>query len=283
VTAPAPSPARPAPHPASHALRSAVYEGQVVHHRLSPVDHRFTYRIAMVLLDLSEIDAVCQLHPLWSAERGNAVSFRRRDYLGDPGVPLDEAVRDLVEDRTGSRPAGPVAVLTQLRTWGWLFNPITTYYCYDPTGTTVDTTVVEVTNTPWHERTAYVLVGTGSHRVAKGMHVSPFLPMDLTHRFAIGEPGVRLTLGVDDFSGDDLVFTARLSLIRLPDGRESQGRLLWRFPLMTMRVSWGIYRQALALRRKGVPFHRHPDKLAVAGSRVDAAPRVGAPDHGQED
>jgi len=265
VTAAAPASARiPVTAPA---LRSAVYEGRVAHHRSTPVDHRFTYRIAMVLLDLAEIDAVCRLHPLWSAERANAVTFRRSDYLGDPSLPLDVAVRDLVEERTGARPTGPVSILTQLRTWGWLFNPITTYYCYDPTGSTVETTVVEVTNTPWHQRTAYVLPGTGVHRLPKGMHVSPFLPMDLDHRFTIGVPGDRLTLAVDDLRGDEQVFGASMALTRLPAGRRSQGRLLWRFPLMTMRVSWGIYRQALALRARGVAFHPHPDKLAAGARR----------------
>jgi DUF1365 family protein len=267
-------------------LRSAVYEGRVVHHRFSPVDHRFTYRIALVLVDLAEVDALCSLHPLWSAERPNAVSFRRRDYLGDPAVPLDTAVRDLVEQRTGTRPAGPVAVLTQLRTWGWLFNPITLYYCYDKSGTTVETTVVEVSNTPWHERTAYVLDGTGTHQVAKAMHVSPFLPMDLTHRFTIGAPGDRLTVAVDDLRGDDRVFAASMALVRRPAGRRTLGRLLWRFPLMTLRVSWGIYRQALALRRRGVPFHRHPDTVGVREVRHGSPHRGGvagcAAQHGQE-
>ena len=264
MTAAAPAPAAPSAAPGAP-LRSAVYEGRVTHHRYSPVDHRFAYRIAMVLVDLAEVDRLCALHPLWSVERSNAVSFRRADYLGDPAVPLDRAVRDLVEERTGTRPAGPVSVLTQLRTWGWLFNPITTYYCYDPTGSRVETTVVEVTNTPWHERTAYVLDGTGRHTVAKEMHVSPFLPMDLAHRFTLGEPGERLVLGVDDLRGDELVFAASMTLTRHPAGRASQWRLLWRFPLMTLRVSWGIYRQALTLRAKGVPFHRHPDRTDGAG------------------
>jgi DUF1365 family protein len=239
-------------------LRTAIYEGRVLHHRRTPVDHRFTYPIALVLLDLSEVDEVCRLHPLWSNEARNAVTFRRADYLGDPAVPLDSCVRNLVQTRTGTRPDGPISMLTQLRTWGWLFNPITTYYCYDAGGASVTATVVEVTNTPWHERTAYVLDGTGTHRVAKGMHVSPFLPMRLTYRFAIGVPGDRLTLSVDDFDGDDIIFTANLVLDRHPAGRVAQGRLLWRFPLMTLRVSLGIYRQAFALAVKGVPFHRHP-------------------------
>jgi DUF1365 family protein len=255
-------------------LRSAIYEGWVVHHRRTPVEHRFAYPIAMVFLDLAEVSTICRLHPLWSEERPNAISFRRNDYLGDPSVPLDVAVRDLVEERTGRRPSGPVTVLTQLRTWGWLFNPITTYYCYDPTGSVVETAVVEVSNTPWHQRTAYVLDGTGSHVVAKQMHVSPFLPMDLTHRFTVGVPGERLTLTVDDLRGDEPVFAASMALTRVPVGLRGQSRILWRYPLMTLRVSWGIYRQALALRRKGVPFHRHPD--------MDPAPRGGAPVDGQE-
>ena len=285
ATAPAVEPAaEPATDPggSAGALRSGIYTGRVVHHRYTPVDHRFTYRIALVYLDLSEIAAVCRLHPLWSREGRNAVTFRRADYLGDPSVPLDDAVRDLVEERTGTRPTGPVGVLTQLRTWGWLFNPITTYFCWDPTHTEVETVVVEVTNTPWHERTAYVLPGTGVHRVAKGMHVSPFLPMGLTHRFTIGEPGRRLTLAVDDFDDHDLVFAASMALTRAPVGRRAQGRLLWRFPLMTLRVSLGIYRQALALRRKGVPFHAHPDRKVPAHPDRKAATAVGATSDGQE-
>ena len=248
--------------PVASGLRSALYEGRVVHHRLGPVDHRFTYAIAMVLLDLDEIDAVCRLHPLWSSERSNAVSFRRADYLGDPAVPLDRAVRDLVADRTGARPEGPVAVLTHLRTWGWLFNPITTYYCYDPGGAAVTHVVVEVTNTPWHQRTAYVLEGTGVHRAPKALHVSPFLPMDLTHRFTVTDPAERLVLGVDDERDGELVFTASMALERRAIDRRALGRMLWRYPLMTTKVSAGIYRQAAALRAKGVPFHTHPDKLA---------------------
>jgi DUF1365 family protein len=111
--------------------------------------------------------------------------------------------------------------------------------------------------------------------VAKTMHVSPFLPMDLTHRFAIGVPGERLTLAVDDLDGDERVFAASMALTRSPAGRAAQGRLLWRFPLMTLRVSWGIYRQALALRLKGLAFHPHPDKLGGMEQHGTRQPRGG--------
>ena len=249
-------------------LRSGIYEGRVVHHRRARVDHRFSYRIAMAYLDLSEVGEVCHLHPLWSEGGRAPISFRRADYLGDPAVPLDTAVRDLVAERTGSRPSGPVAVLTHLRTWGWLFNPITTYYCFDPQGDTLEAVVVEVTNTPWHERTAYVLPGPGTHLVAKSLHVSPFLPMGLTHRITVDRPDHRLSVAIDDLDGDDTVLSAALVLDRSPVGRRSLGRVLWRFPLLTVRVSLGIYRQALALWWKGVPVLRHPDGPAPTGSGV---------------
>ena len=103
-----------------------------MHHRRTPVDHRFTYRIAMVYLDLSEVAEVCRPHPLWSDGGRNAVAFRR---CGLPGRPLRPPRRCRARPgggrRTGVRPAGPVAMLSQLRTWGWLFNPITPYYCFD--------------------------------------------------------------------------------------------------------------------------------------------------------
>lgn len=172
-----------------------------------------------------------------------------------------------MEEQEGQRPTGPISLLTQVRTWGWLFNPISVYYCFSPDGHSLEWVVVEVTNTPWHERAAYVLPGHGSHLVTKQLHVSPFLPMDLRHRFVIGEPGQRLVLGVDDLQSDERLFSASMVLHRRPADRRSLGRVLWRYPLMTMRVSWGIYRQALALRRRGVPVHTHPDRVRTEMAR----------------
>ena len=137
--------------------------------------------VAMPLLDLAEIDAVTGLHPLWSSRRPAPVWFRRADFLGDPTVPLDEAVRDLVEERSGRRPTGRVGLLANLRTWGWLFNPISLYFCAGGDGAAVETLVAEVENTPWHERCSYVVGAPGRHRFAKTMHVSPFLPMDVDY------------------------------------------------------------------------------------------------------
>lgn len=240
-------------------MNSALYEGTLQHHRRAPRRHAFRYRVALPLLDLDELDDVVAHHRLWSVERRNAVSFRRADFLGDPTVPLDTAVRDLVEVRTGTRPAGPVRVLAHVRTWGWLFNPIAIYFCMDAAGEDIEAMVLDVTNTPWHEHHAYVIAGgAGEHHFAKQLHVSPFFGMDHHYRLRIDRPAERLVIRLAVLDGDVVAFEATLALRRRPISRVALGRLLWRYPLLTTRISTGIYAQALRLRAKGLPVQAHP-------------------------
>ncbi len=255
-------------------MRSAIYEGFVTHRRLVPVRHEFRYRIALPYVDLDEVDELCARHPLWSARGPNAVWFRRQDFLdGASDTSLKGAVQDLVAARGHPRPTGPVAMLAHLRTWGWLFNPITVYFCFAPDGTGIDAVVAEVTNTPWHERHAYVLApgagaagtgaaGTGAvgveHRFAKALHVSPFMGMDQEYALRCDAPGDRLDLRLASLEAGARVFEAGLTLRRRDATRRELGRLLWSYPLMTLRVSLAIRRQALSLWRKGAPVHPHP-------------------------
>jgi DUF1365 family protein len=128
---------------------------------------------------------------------------RRADFLGDPTLPLDVAVRDLVEERLGTRPRGPVRMLAHLRYLGHCFNPVTVCWCFAPDGERVEAVVAEVTSTPWSERHAYVAPATGNpgdvvdSRHDKAMHVSPLLPMDLTFRWRVSTPGARIAIAID--------------------------------------------------------------------------------------
>jgi hypothetical protein len=259
-------------------VRSAVYEGTVTHRRFAPVAHEFRYRIAMPYVDLDEIDELCSRHPLWSARGPNAVWFRRADFLPgsaepdernvDPAGSLADAVRDVVAAKGIARPTGPIAMLAHLRTWGWLFNPITLYFCFDAGSVQVDALVAEVTNTPWHERHAYV-VGPipGEHRFPKALHVSPFMGMDQEYVLRCDtprdEPGERLVVRQASLEGGRKVFEATLALRRREATRHELGRLLWSYPLMTLRVSAAIRRQAFQLWRKGVAPHPHPSPSAA--------------------
>ncbi len=138
----------------------------------------------MAYIDLAELPDLLGGRLL--AHGPGPLRFRRRDYLGQPGIALDTAVRDRVAELGGTRPAGPVRLLTQLRSWGMCFSPVSFYYCYDEAASRVQSVLAEVTNTPWGERHSYLLdPGDGPDadgRFAKQLHVSPFMDMDHVYR-----------------------------------------------------------------------------------------------------
>ncbi len=245
---------------------SAIYDGWVRHRRHTPVEHSFTYRHAMLLLDLDELPGVLDGHPLYSASRRAPVRFRREDYLGDPARPLADCVRELVEERTGERPSGPVRLLTTLRTFGHNFNPVCFYYCFAADGEHVEAVVAQVTNTPWGESHSYVLRRDGANLVMrdtmdKAFHVSPFIGMDNHYDWRVTEPNGQLLVHIDERDdGGSQVFDATLSLQRRELSRSRMTRLLLRFPATSLRVMFLIYWNALRLKLKGAPYFRHPER-----------------------
>jgi DUF1365 family protein len=256
-------------------MHSCLYVGQVNHRRhgggADPVSNAFTYRLFMVYLDLGELDRVFRGRWLWSTRQRAPAWLRREDHLGAPGVPLDRAVRDLVQARTGRRPAGPVRMLTHLRYFGHCFNPVTFYYCYDAAGAEVDYVVCEVNNTPWGEQHCYVLPRDAARvrgpsqefELEKEFHVSPFLPMDTRYRWRFTAPAARLLVHLRNEEARGHAFDATLSLERREITGRSLAAALARFPFMTLRVVFLIYWQALKLKLKGAIFYTHPTKRAA--------------------
>jgi hypothetical protein len=244
-------------------VRSAIYEGVVSHRRRIPVDHVFRMRLFMLYVDLSELPDVLRGVPPLLAR------FRRGDYLGDPAIPLDTAVRDLVQERLGFRPAGPVRMLAHLRYFGHCFNPVAFYWCFAPDGERVEAVVAEVTSTPWGERHAYVAGGGGNadrvleSRHEKALHVSPFMQMSIQYTWRVGIPGERLAVEIENRDADgEPVFDAHLALRRRAFTRGALARVLARQPAMTLRVLAVIYAQALRLRLKGARWHARPARAA---------------------
>ncbi len=228
---------------------AAVYAGTVRHRRFAERRNEFSHKVAYAFLD---VDAVPD-----ELRRG-LVRFRRRDYLGQTdATPLGDAVRDLVAERTGARPDGPVRLLTTLRTFGVGFNPISLYYCFDR-DEDLQAVVAEVTNTPWGDRHAYVLdPADPGARLDKALHVSPFMPMDQSYVLRAPAPGETLSVHVESSRDGQPAFDATLNLRREP----FSARAMLRAPaLRTLALIYGHALGLWAVKRVGY----HPNPKATA-------------------
>ena len=248
---------------------SCIYEGHIRHRRFHPVENSFRYRVFFMYLDLAELPTLFEGRRFWSADRVNLAYFRRRDHLGDLRVPLDTAARNLVEERLGRRPAGPIRLLTHLRYFGYCFNPVSFYYCYDEAVGRLETIIAEIHNTPWLEEYCYVLgeernehplPGWKRFGFPKAFHVSPFMDMDISCDWRFREPGERLNVHMVNIEKGLRLFDASLNLARREITPPALTRVLLAYPPMTLKVTAMIYWQAFRLLKKGAPFFVHPAK-----------------------
>ncbi len=250
-------------------VASAIYQGRVTHARRGPTRHQFSYPVHMYYLDLDEIAGLLPLAMLRQGRFG-WLSFWRADYLGVPTTPLKTAVLDLVEAKLGIRPSGPVRLLTQLRCLGYVFNPVSFYYCFAADGERLEAVVAEITNTPWKERHSYVLPATAgavSSDFDKAFHVSPFFGMAQHYRWRLPAPASDLVVAMVNEEAGRPVFSATLALTRRPFTAATLWRTALGQPLMAWRVHLGIYAQAFALWRKRTPYFRRSGEAAPAARR----------------
>lgn len=253
-------------------MHSALYVGAVRHRRHVDKPHAFTYPLFLCYLDLAELPGCMTRGWLASATQRALVRFHREDHFGPTEEPLDQSVRNLVEGETGTRPTGPIRLLTHPRYFGYVMNPISVYYCFNAEDTAVDALVLEVNNTPWGERHCYVLDASSridegaaaEYAFRKAFHVSPFMGMDYTYHCRASAPRKTLVFHLENWSQGTCAFDATLTLRRRPLSARNLAVLLLRFPLMTLQVSAGIYFEALRLWLKGVTYFPHPHKIKEA-------------------
>jgi DUF1365 family protein len=242
-------------------VRSAVYTGTLMHARRAPARHVFRYPVSYWLFDLDELPELERHLRLFSVNRPNVVSLRDRDHF-EGVAPLKQAVVDLVGDRSIER----VLMLTQPRVLGYVFNPVSFYWCYRADGSLV-CMVAELNNT-FGERLPEVLRGPElRYEQRKRLHVSPFFGLDQSYEYAFSQPGEEVWARIhvrDDEGARPL--TAVLHGRRRELTNRSLAALLLRYPLQPLQVTALIHWQALRLWRKRVPFHHKPPFVPGDGS-----------------
>lgn len=240
-------------------MNSAIYTGDVHHARLRPRRHRLHYRVFALLLDLDEIPRLA--NRLFAHNRFAVFSFHDRDH----GDGRTGTLRTWVEARLAGaglpEAAHRIEILCYPRLFGYVFNPLTEYFCYDRAGT-LRAVLHEVCNT-YGERLVYVIPaetrrGHIRHSAPKLHFVSPFMPMECRYDFTILPPGDRIRIGIAESDPAGALLTASFSGKRQPFTEPNLLRLLFRYPLMTLKVTAAIHWEAAKLLAKGLPLHPHP-------------------------
>lgn len=256
-------------------LHSRLFQGVVRHRRHEDGAHDFSYSLNLALLDLDELDDLPS-HLPWHGKRFAPRSFRRSDYFAAHDPDMKKALRDRVDAELGFRPKGRIQMLTQLRSFGYLFNPVSFYLLHDEHDR-LAAVIAEVTNTPWRERHAYVLDARGEDAAQtrkwtfqKVFHVSPFHGMDHVYRWRLQLRGHRFVVAMVNERAGKRVFDATLVGDLKGLSRHEVARQVRRSPLQSQRLHFAIYWQALRLFLKRATFHRHPHKAADPPKKIKA-------------
>ena len=260
-----------------------IYVGETTHVRMTPIRHVFRYRIASLVLDLDRLEETLGDLRLLSLERANFLSFRVRDYGPRDGSPLKAWVERQLLAAGLFRSDTQVLLVTFPRVLGYVFNPLSIYFCYDAEGR-LYAVLYDVSNT-FGECHGYLLAldtktTADGHRpvqrARKMFHVSPFLRVDGEYRFHLAPPGGRLRLAIektDENGCVEFAATQRQRWLPLTDRGLLKHFLL--SPPITYKTIAAIHWQALLLWMKGFPVVAHTPAPEQPVSGPDAAAGAG--------
>lgn len=246
---------------------NAIYTGRVAHNRLGK--HRLSYNVFMLALDVDDIPALAKRLRLFAHNRANIVSVYDRDYGGRIDQPIRPQIEGHLREANIAWNGGAITLLTMPRLFNYVFNPLSVYFCWRPSGE-LAALVYEVSNT-FGERHFYAMTpitnadGKVRQSCEKAFFVSPFLEMDLRYEFTVTPPCEKARVAMRVMRGQEAVLTASFSGAHSALTDANLLRACAGNPLMTLKVIFAIHWEALKMVIKGVRYLGRNPRAAATG------------------
>jgi DUF1365 family protein len=255
---------------------AALYTGRVMHHRLQPRQHRFTSRVFTLLLDIDRLAELDRRLRLFSVERANLFSFRNEDHGARDGQPLRPWVEAELKSAGIDRIPATIRLLAMPRFLGYVFNPLSVYYCYGD-DQNLFAVVYEVKNT-FGGQHPYVLpvepdaalAGKVRQHCLKNFYVSPFIEAEATYRFRLNDPDERLSVLIREEIGAGPLLIATLTGERRPLTDKQLAVHAFSHPFLTQKVIASIHIEALKLWLKGIRLQPRPVDAPLTDKQLRA-------------
>lgn len=230
-----------------------------MHNRKELVENKFFYRYFMFYLDLDEIDNIAGRKYLFSRNKFNVFNFRDRDHLEFGKMNTKENIIEYLKSNNINE-VGRIMLLTNVATFGYNFNPVSFYFCFDKEDNPV-CVVPEVGNTfnelkPYFIGHAKIDGNTFKARMEKLFYVSPFIPHNVFFDFNLTVPNDNLKIKIDDYKENDRVFITNLSGRRKELTNYNLFKYMVKYPFVTLKVISAIHWQALKLIIKKVSYFK---------------------------
>ncbi len=256
-------------------LSSSLYRGEVVHVRVTPKRHVLSLKVFNLFLNVDDLDRLSKSLRLFSYNRFNLFSISDKKWGSGGAAPIATHVRALAEKATGAGSAAQIYMLCFPAVLGNVFNPLTTYYCYDA-ARQLRCMVFEVNNTFGHRHSYVVPADIAAQKHAKKFHVSPFNKVEGAYSFHVSEPDEKLRLSISLHDDEGLKLNTWFSGVRKPLSDWELTKAFLRMPLMPLQILGAIHREAFKLWLKGLviqptpapPTHSHTISLKQPAAHV---------------
>ncbi len=259
------------------AAAAALYPGEVMHARLKPFAHRFKYSVFSLLIDVDRLQEADRLSRIFSVNRPNLASFSESDHVERPGETLRSFADRLLTEAGVQERADRIVLLCYPRIFGYVFNPISVYFCYGSDGELI-ALIYAVRNTFGQRHTYVAPVMPGDVTAAgvrqtrtKIFHVSPFIDLGARYHFRVLPPGKVVRLRIQETEAGDPLLSATFVGEEKPLATSALAWCLLKIPFLTWKIMAGIHWEALKLWLKGARFHPSPPVPKPASYRDEGA------------